>query len=80
MTKRERAQVVELLRCAADEQNVWRAAFKGGFSGKVRTLAYDVHAYVWERRDSELYLRLNSVPYRERLLECVAVVEEGSWP
>ncbi len=87
MTKRERAQVVELLRCAADEYNN-HSRLNGMF-----TAAYhldpteNVHLMAWRLVDAITLatLRLSLVPrvqgrldelYRYRLLEAAARLEE----
>jgi hypothetical protein len=85
MTKREREQVVELLRCAADiiARGGWD---EGGVLSLAATaadspffkFAYDAERRVWSDMllcgVPEGALRLRS------LLEAAARVEEGSWP
>jgi hypothetical protein len=71
MTKRQRAQVVELLRCAADVGSISHADEWFGF----------VDRSVW----NSAFQALVDVPdevqeYELRLLEAAARVEEGSWP
>lgn len=76
MTKRHRAQVVELLRCAADagmdgETPVGLLSAGDEFSVEVNDLAWD--AYYSVRTEEPGRFRLE-------LLEAAARVEEGSWP
>lgn len=84
MTKRERAQVVELLRCAADNltptsDGAWTDALDGlGVELGVEFAATRAYAAVADGRilvggfDIELG--------RSLYLEAAARVEEGSWP
>jgi hypothetical protein len=87
MTRRERAQVVELLRCAADcrPDNV-------GLNGMFDTACWlDLEGH-WQ---DKAWQAINAVPthstvfqvvgtvdeeYRRVLLEAAARVEEGTWP
>lgn len=77
MTKRERAQVVELLRCAADGPCP-------GIEGAARDLG---HGDEYEDKIYALAMRAwYAVPiaakdsYRSLCLEAAVRVEEGSWP
>lgn len=78
MTKRERAQVVELLRCAADCQQSYRAPIAGAccdLYGGLQTNAFDLaHA----AKDDVPDLGLED--YQTRLLEAALRVEQGEWP
>lgn len=71
MTKRERAQVVELLRCAADTgSGVMITSFEFDLSERVIWLAYEASgapAGHWCDRP-------------RILLEAAQRVEEGTWP
>lgn len=87
MTKRQRSQVVELLRCAADERadgiglnGMWDAERELGIAKPTADRAWDalhstppstLHRVVVGRVDED---------YRADLLEAAARVEEGSWP
>lgn len=87
MTKKQRAQVVELLKCAADGARNGRGLVMAGYATgecdginpctPVYTLACDAYVHV-NRIPSEWYW----VNWRMRrgLLEAAARVEEGSWP
>ncbi len=78
LTKRQRADVVELLRCAADLDG--RATFP--FAAAVTATRSDlrIEQFAWrvlhltynERRDRRLYVR--------HCLEAAQRVEEGTWP
>lgn len=86
MTKREREQVVELLRCCADEC----------LSGKKPTpglyvTAQDLGHRTWEMgrmksrvwslaRDARLAVDILWAPYEVTCLEAAARVEEGEYP
>lgn len=87
MTKRERAQVVELLRCAAD-QRADGIGLNGMFDGAVSLRAADqTIALAWNvlisvQRGHLIRTVVGIVDewYRAELLEAAARVEEGSWP
>ena len=71
MTKRQRAQVVELLRCAADQNiSLGIAACYLGLSDWHRHQAF----LPWDSSYNWFS------DYREQCLEAAARVEEGSWP
>ena len=85
MTKKQRAQVVELLRCAAD------CGVHGSFFGLVGMVDAAEHLeadktiddLAWKVRDMiphNLLYGPDSEHYRHALLEAAARVEEGSWP
>lgn len=77
MTKRERAQVVKLLRCAADDAQTGAFTRAQEAIGPVSGCVYynAVSAF-----DSSPFVGFDTEGYRERLLEAAARVEEGSWP
>jgi hypothetical protein len=81
MTKKERAQVVELLRCAAD---CCGRRFKGEWSGPfhiaARSFSTATYWAAWRARDGIKRSRLTTEQYRRGLLEAAARVEEGSYP
>lgn len=77
MTKRERAQVVELLRCAAD----------GGTLSPWPPIPNTIEWLAWEAKrainaDESLTYnqRWGGRTYQWRLLEAAQRVEEGTWP
>jgi hypothetical protein len=78
MTKKQRAQVVELLRCAADIRITGtmipraRAAYLLGTPERTQRLAEDA----WTAVLNDVGMSL----YQYELLEAAARVEEGSWP
>ena len=85
MTKRDRAQVAELLKCAADIA----ATGKWGFMG----IASDAATFVaHSKRIDDLATKVatevaggaeagkNTDEFIETMLEAAARVEEGSWP
>lgn len=73
MTKRERAQVVELLRCAADNEDSLRDIEADCDCPRRLTMealrAWDV-----------AYRDVNPGEYRRSCLEAAQRVEEGTWP
>lgn len=86
MTKRVRAQVVELLRCAADIPGLATAAVmlgadmialidRTGLYGRAYLALADVQRQTYD--SSEIY---NDGPFRRDLLEAALRVEEGEWP
>jgi len=84
VTNRQREQVVELLRCAADYDH-----WTGGIAGITQAVSYleaarDVARLAWRCRGVVEFLtrekRYGIEAYREQLLEAAARVEEGSWP
>jgi hypothetical protein len=83
LSKRQREQVVELLRCAADVRWGCRAVARQiGVPDAIVDLALRAH---WATSDDRwsIGLRGPGVPpdaYRHELLETAARVEEGSWP
>ena len=84
MTKRERAQVVELLRCAADfrdDGSVWPHDEKLNGIGAARSWLGLGDEY-WERAVDarEAVYADGEMSYRAACLEAAARVEEGSWP
>ena len=72
MTKREQAQVVELLRCAADSGHTvfWTAVLIGA-PDRIETAASAARWY------ASAFGYMN---YRLECLEAAVRVEEGSWP
>lgn len=73
MTKKQRAQVVELLRCAADLNGIGNAAYAMGIEhGQVHDLAIDATRCV--------RVRIGHGEYAIGCLEAAARVEERSWP
>ncbi len=85
MTKRERAQVVELLRCAADE-SPGVASIGGGINGIVRAsmgLGLDgwmTYAAGQAYNATVSGQALTYEDHRARLLEAARRVEDGEWP
>ena len=88
MTKRQRAQVVELLRCAADTR-VDGIGLNGMFDGerwasdsKLTTeIAWDAVLSVQEGFNGvRRVIGVIDERYRYELLEAAQRVEEGSWP
>lgn len=85
MTKRERAKVVELLRCAADGRGAGRGLVMAGYAtghcdgvhpcSKVYALACDAYTQIHGIPSVWYWVRS-----RGPLLEAAARVEEGSWP
>ena len=81
MTKRQRAQVVELLRCAADCKSLTTAGYALGYcDGKNPCLPVFALA-------CEAYTHIHKIPThwywarpQKSLLEAAARVEEGSYP
>jgi len=90
MTKRQRAQVVELLRCANDVYRVGRDGFFGGTavacvwihgereSDQVRRIWRLANA-AWDAAAGSM-TDLRTWSYADVCLEAAARVEEGSWP
>lgn len=87
MTRREREQVVELLRCAADD-NAERGGLNGmfdsasdlGVGSRLHTEAWNALMDVQPVAEEPRALRPVDERYRRELLEAAARVEEGSWP
>jgi hypothetical protein len=80
MTRREREQVVELLRCAADVRSIGAACARlGVFGGGVHDHAIDA----WSDTVRSLQQSRGGLPgntYADIALEAAARVEEGSYP
>ena len=74
MTKSQRAQVVELLRCAVDVRSLGAAKTAGEFSDKTWTLACKARTAV------SVEFGPGVLPYHLQCLEAAARVEEKSWP
>jgi hypothetical protein len=82
MTKRQRSQVVKLLRCAAD--NAAREVFlplitavkEGGFSPAISQAAFDVYRITFQEQPASVEHDRECAA----LLEAAARVEEGRWP
>lgn len=80
MTKKQRAQVVELLRCAHEARGIGNAA---EFLGLYRGPAWGAAINAWEATAdaiTEARGNLAGVTYEDVCLEAAASVEEGSWP
>lgn len=81
MTKRQRAQVVELLRCAADRSSLADAGYSMGHCDGIHPCA---RVYAFAARAYETLPDIihggGWYSYPEALLEAAACVEEGSWP
>jgi hypothetical protein len=73
LTKRERAQVVELLKCGADVGSLGMASFVMGGDNNIWAYAVDAQTEVFRERG----WRLN---YETACLEAAARVEAGQWP
>jgi hypothetical protein len=81
MTRRERAAVVELLRCAADRAT----ATVRPISTTARLLGYPEGSAVFDlaiaaRCDVAFAVPFDDEAYRWQILEAAARVEEGTWP
>lgn len=81
MTRRQRAQVVELLRCAADLQSLASAGYALGYCDGIRPCS-KVYALA-----DEAYTQIHGIPSswywarcRGPLLEAAVRVEAGEWP
>jgi hypothetical protein len=90
LTRKQREQVVELLRCAADERSdgvgingMWDGSkWLGVLVGsRLSNAAWDALDSITCGHDYD-YICVGRVDerYRHRLLEAAALVEEGSWP
>ncbi len=77
MTKRQRAKVVELLRCAADRQSIGYAA---AALDEWHTPPHNDAIRAWEDTVSSLYMPLTGTTYSDVCLEAAQRVEEGTWP
>lgn len=81
MTKRQRAQVVELLRCAADVSSIVRAAYNTGHAdgvnpcSRVFLLAREAYGDIPGVIHAEGYYH-----HPEFCLEAAQLVEDGEWP
>ena len=81
MTKRQREQVVELLRCGADAKSLVRAGYALGHCdlvnpcSKVYLLADEAYTRIHRIPSSWYWVRC-----RMPLLEAAQRVEDGSWP
>ena len=83
MTRRQREQVVELLRCAAD---LARFSYAEG----IHTAAYELDMLIPPagtklkemaiRARREVNVDMGFGPYEDSCLEAAARIEEGSWP
>ena len=87
MTKREREQVIELLRCAADyvARGGWDPG--GALSTTSGMLSHDRDWFRFAMRVERAVCNDLSIPWPgpsdrrlETLLEAAARVEEGTWP
>ena len=79
MTRHQRAQVVELLRCAADvcvvdDGELWREALSFAHVGDFRIWEYAIAAAAKSGSSRRKHLKRNA------LLEAAQRVEEGSYP
>jgi hypothetical protein len=87
MTKRQRAQVVELLRCAADVcaidsgHGLYSVAHLLGFDTWDSAFAKgnNALAYVWDQACQALN-HVHADGYWHECLEAAQRVEEGTWP
>lgn len=87
LTKKQRAEVVELLRCAADGRRHGIGITMAGYqTGHCDGISPCTSAYTLA---CDAYMRVNGIPsewywasYRRRrgLLEAAQRVEEGTWP
>ncbi len=87
MTRKQRAQVVELLRCAADGKRHGIGLTEAGYAiGECDGIEPCTPIYSWA---CDAYMEINRIPsewywvnWRRRygLLEAAQRVEEGSWP
>lgn len=81
MTKRERAKVVELLRCGADMNNLVMAGYDTGHCDGVYPCSniYNLacRAYMGTSRATSAWYHARP---RKHLLEAAQRVEEGTWP
>ena len=88
MTKRERAQVVELLRCAADQCTADSVTAMSTASEDLGYVSWDpVYSFAWDVRAAQVGTSpagmFSFVPaeiYRGELLEAAQRVEDGEWP
>ena len=88
MNRRERAAVVELLRCAADARadgiglnGMFDAATALEATRVAQTFAWDALLTVTRNFSAPRnVVGLVDEPYRAEMLEAAARVEEGSWP
>lgn len=88
MNKRERAQVVELLQCAADcccdrpgDKTITAPYYEAlaAVGSKHHHVAWLARCAVMVERFGDT-MECGTVEYRDVLLEAAARVEEGSWP
>lgn len=80
MTKKQREQVVELLRCAADLDSLGRAhQYIRGNPVTVRGAGFKTWSIAVDARTSA-HVENMTLTYAESCLEAAARVEEGSWP
>jgi hypothetical protein len=77
MTKREREQVVELLRCGASVSNIWEATRFIGASK--RTMAHAYKAMAEAEQDVCISTEIGEL-YLTSCLEAASRVEEETWP
>lgn len=86
MTKRQRAQVVELLRCAADISATATDRETAPFILAGAGAHRDIYNVAWRARCDTMRGSLGEVlecgnnQYAELLLEAAMRVEEGTWP
>lgn len=79
VTKRQRAQVVELLRCAAD-RCIFDDTFAFGWTRSALGLRQGGKIHNLTCRALTETVGLHGFDWRRDLLEAAARVEEGSWP
>lgn len=85
MTKRQRAQVVKLLRCAADNRMAGDPGLNGMFGDGIEQHG-EIHDAAWSALTSSRgrYESLGDdgtdENYRHELLEAAQRVEEETWP
>lgn len=87
MTKKQRAQVVELLRCAADSRvdgvglnGMWDGANLVCPTETVERIAWDAVMSLQRSSRPRQVVGVVDEHYRHELLEAAQRVEEGSWP
>jgi hypothetical protein len=81
MTKRERARVVELLRCAADARERGSRQLNGRYrAAEGLSIPDDLRAIAWNAFRQTSRGEVSDEGYRTELLEAALRVERGEWP
>jgi hypothetical protein len=87
VTRKERAQVVELLRCAHDVAGIGRAAEWLGYDllvdGAWSEPVWQRAVYAWESTSDLIFAAkgtLSGVTYEDVCLEAAQRVEDKEWP